>query len=135
MKTQKRLNLRYLVEMGSAAALCAAATFARKPLLALTGDSGPLYAAVMLLPVVPIWLMLGAIVRHYQRIDEYQRFQLLRTVSLSAGIALCLGASYAFAARAFVLPPLTVDWTWMIMAACWFAATLLTRARDSAQTA
>ncbi len=93
VKTEKRLNLRFLAEMGSAVALCAAATFARKPLLVLTGDSGPLYAAVMLLPVVPIWLMLGAIVRHYQGIDEYQRFQFLRTASLSAGIAMCVGSS------------------------------------------
>jgi hypothetical protein len=96
-----RANLRYAAEMFSAAALFAATTIvARK--VALPHDT-PLYTAIQLAPIVPVWLILWTMVRHYLRIDELQRLQFLQAISLTAGVMIGIAWSWPALQRAFAL--------------------------------
>ena len=129
MDRERSNGLRYMAEMGSAALLYVGVVFARKHLLHdVEGDVPRML--VMASPVIPIWLMFWTILRHYQRIDEYMRLQLLQIVALCAGIAAAIYCSYPFVADAFRLPPLDISWAWPIMALCWLVATFLAQFRN-----
>jgi drug/metabolite transporter (DMT)-like permease len=94
-----RTNLRYAAEMfGAAALLAATTTFARR--VALPHDT-PLYTAIQLAPVVPVWLIPWAMLRHYLRIDEFQRLQFLQAIALTAGVLAGVAWTLPFLRRAF----------------------------------
>ena len=131
MDREKSAGLRYVAELGSASLLYIGVVYARKHLLHAP-DGTVWNVLVMLSPLVPIWLMFWTILRHYQRIDEYLKLQLLQIVALCAGIAAAIYTSYPFAADAFRLPPLDISWAWPIMALCWLVATFLARMRSPA---
>ena len=135
MDSEQRSGLRYIAEMAVAAALEVGVVLARKPFLATHHDGSVLRDIVLILPVFPIWLMLVAVIRHYLRIDEYQRLKLLQIVSLCAGIAVCIYTSYPFVADVFRLKPLDIAYAWPIMAVCWIAATLLSKLDSRIRTA
>ena len=59
--------------------------------------------AVQLAPVIPVWLILLAMLRHYRRIDELQRLQFLQSMSLTAAIMAGIAWSYPAIQRAFEL--------------------------------
>lgn len=131
MDRDKSNGLRYVAELGSAALLYVGVVFARRHLLHDVDGDVP-RMLVMASPVVPIWLMFWTILRHYQRIDEYMRLQLLQIVGLCSGIAAGIYTSYPFIADAFRLPPLDIAWAWPIMGLCWLLATLVARLRQPA---
>ena len=123
-----RTNLRYAVEMLGATALLAATTFfARKVALP---HGAPLYTAIQLAPVAPVWLMLWTTVRHYRRIDELQRIQFLQAISLTAGVMIGVAWSWPALQRAFALQP-PMDGMWEVYGSVVYVMTtvLVTRFR------
>ena len=122
----------YLFEMGGVAALYVAALFVRQPLLDRLPASGIWAQAVMLLPALPIWGMLAAVWRFYRRVDEYQRMELLRSISIAAGVSSCLFCSYPFVADAFALKTVSLLYAWPILAMAWALTTAITQMRNKA---
>ena len=132
MTSYSKASRLYLLEMGAVAALYVGAMFVRQPLLDRIGETGPLAQAVMLLPALPIWGMFAAVVRFYRRVDEYQRLELLQSVSIAAGVSACLFCSYPFAADAFGLKPLSLLYAWPILAMAWGLTTGIIQLRNKA---
>ncbi len=114
VKTAGRL---YLIELGLTMGLYAGALFIRPWLLA--AGPGPLAAAaIKILPVVPLWLCLWAVIRQYRRIDEYARLRMLKAVALAFGVGSCLLMSYVFLTD-LGLPPLAITWAFPTLAVSW----------------
>jgi hypothetical protein len=132
MTSYKTASRQYLFEIGGAGALYIGAMYARQPLLDRIGESGPLGQTVMLLPILPVWGMLAAVVRFYRQVDEYQRLELLQSVSIAAGVSACLFCSYPFAADAFGLKPLSLLYAWPILAVAWGLTTGIIQMRNKA---
>lgn len=121
MTPVKQAPARYMWEFGVSTGLYVIAIVAREQLARLTGDP-VLHVAIVALPVLPIWLMLLAVVRHYYRIDELAKMTLLRNVAVSAGLMSCLVTSYALLEDAG-LPALSITWAWPTLATCWAVTT------------
>jgi hypothetical protein len=107
----------YLIEFSLVIALYVGAVLVRPWLIAHAADSH-LVLAAKLLPVLPIWLMLVAVWRHYRRIDEFARLRFLETVAIAFGVGSCAIVSYAFLVDAG-LPELALTWAWPTLAASW----------------
>jgi hypothetical protein len=105
MDHEARAGLRFMLEMAGAVVLLAGATWLRHVPVA----NKALATALQLLPIVPVWLILAAAVRHYRRIDEFQRLRFLQGIALSSGITLCLSWTYPYARTVFDLPPQVQD--------------------------
>jgi hypothetical protein len=105
MDHDARTGLRFVLEMAGAVALLAGASWLRH----LPVSDPMLRTGLQLLPIVPVWLILAAGVRHYFRIDEFQRLRFLQAMALASGITLCLSWSYPFARAVIDLPPLAPD--------------------------
>lgn len=108
---EARSGLRFFAEAFAALFLLVGATFfLREPWLRLPPGS-TLHTLAALAPIVPIWLILLASVRHYYRIDEYQRLIFLQIIALSTGILFCIHWSYPFVQKVFDLPPSSgIEW-------------------------
>jgi O-antigen/teichoic acid export membrane protein len=92
---QKRIYGSYYREMLIALALyCALLVVAIR--FGRPMDEGVLRTLVLVSPMLGFGLMLRAIVRHIQRVDEYIRQLLLESVALSAGITAGLTFTYGF---------------------------------------
>jgi len=107
----------YLIEFVFVMALYVAAILVRPWLIDHAANAG-LALAAKLLPIVPIWLMLGAVWRHYKRIDEFERHKFLVTLAISFGVGSCTVVSYSFLMDAG-LPPLAITWAWPTLAVSW----------------
>jgi hypothetical protein len=103
-------------------------------LLTLNGSDG-WQSAVRLAPIVPLWLVFWAVVRHYQRIDEYQKVVLVRVVAFCAGIMAVVTSSYSFAMDAFHLPQVSIEYAWPVLAVCWGLAMGVVELRNRMQAA
>ena len=64
---------------------------------------------LQLLPAAAVWLILTAGVRHYFRIDEFQRLRFLQAMALASGMTLCLSWSYIIARPVLGLPAQAPD--------------------------
>jgi hypothetical protein len=105
MDQDVRTTLRFALEMAGAVVLLAGAKW-----LSHTPASNPSLATVLqLLPILPVWLILAAGVRHYFRIDEFQRLRFVQAMALASGITLCFSWSYLIARPALGLPPPAPD--------------------------
>ncbi|HEY5046808.1 MAG TPA: hypothetical protein VII49_02155 [Rhizomicrobium sp.] len=118
----------YLVEFIFALVLYTVFVVARPWLLAQTPE-GALRVIVIALPVIPIWLMLLVVVRHYRRIDELQRLKLLENVSIAAGVTACFVVSWSLLEDAG-LPKLAITWAWPTLVACWLIGIGINALRD-----
>src|ERR1700761_4441969 len=134
MSHETQIKTRYLVEFGIAMALYVGIMLARRSLLTLN-DSDAWQSAVRLAPVLPIWLVFWTVVRHYQRMDEYQQVLLLKVIAFCAGILACLTSSYSFFMDAFHLPQVSIEWAWPVLAICWGFGMGVVQIRDRLQTA
>lgn len=129
MDHAQRAGVRYIVELALDMSLYVLLLYARRPLLHL--DYGPAWKAVVLLsPVLPLWGAFWVIVRHYRRIDEYLRRELLQIVAVTAGVAACVISSYGFVKDAFGLPDISIEYAWNVMAICWLIATFVVQFRN-----
>ena len=127
MNTAKPASVRqapaiYIVELSMAVALYVGAILLRDHFAA--GLGGTAAFALAVLPVIPIWLLFLAVVRHYRRIDEMAKFVLLRNVAIATGITTCLIVSYALLMDAG-LPKLSITWAWPTLAVTWGIATAI----------
>jgi heme/copper-type cytochrome/quinol oxidase subunit 4 len=128
MTQVKYASRAYLVEFALVVTLYVIAVTARPYLAGLSRDAN-VHFAVMALPIVPIWLTLIVVVRHYLRIDERERLKLLENVSIAAGVMACLVTSYS-ALEDAGLPKLAITWAWPTFAACWGLATGISSLRN-----
>ncbi len=132
---EARSGLRFFAEMFGALILLAVTTlFLREPWIRLPPGS-PLHTAFALIPIVPVWLMLLASIRHYRRIDEYQRQVFLKIVALSTGILFCLHWSYPYVQRVFDVPPFPDILSWPFTAVFLLVTAWFSRHRASARAA
>ncbi len=125
MDAEHRTGLIFFAEGFGAVLLLVATLFLPSPLPAL-GSAPLLRMLIGLAPIIPIWLILLACVRHYWRIDEYQRLVFLQIISLSAGILFCFHVSYPIAQRVFGLPPAPDILSWpfsvvVLLVSVWFS--------------
>jgi len=107
----------YLIEFSAVMLLYVAAVLGRPWLIAHSEGSNALLAA-KLVPIIPIWLMLVAVWRHYRRIDEFAKRRFLETLAIAFGVGSCAIVSYAFLVDAG-LPELAITWAWPTLAASW----------------
>lgn len=110
---EKRVGNLYLRELGVAlllytVLLVAAIRFGR-PL-----EEGVLRTLVLLSPMIGFGLMLRAIARHLNRVDEYLRMFLLESFALAAGITAGLSFTYGFLETAGY-PQLSMFTVWMVL--------------------
>jgi hypothetical protein len=113
----KHAGSHYLIELSLVIALYVGAILIRPRIGACIPGEAALIGA-KLLPILPVWLGLWTVVRHYRRIDEYAKFRLLRNVAAAFGIGSCLIVSYALLTD-FGLPPLALTWAWPTLATSW----------------
>jgi hypothetical protein len=103
---ETRTTLQFAAEMfGAALLLLLTRTFLQPPYVHV--PAGAPTVALGLLPIIPVWLIPLAMLRHYLRIDELQKQRFLQSVALTAGIMAGLAWSYQIAARVLALPPLS----------------------------
>ena len=94
----------------------------------LDGSSGWRYVWAVL-PVLPALLVVRAVARHLQRIDDYQRLLLLQSLAVGFGTAMAAAVTLGFLATAG-LPMLAAGW--VVYAAGmggWLVGTVLVRRR------
>jgi hypothetical protein len=108
MNVEHRTALAYFVEAFGALILLGCAVYVQRH----WSGSGSFRSLVDLAPAIPVWLILFSSIRHYRRIDEYQRLVYLQIVSLSAGILFCLDWSYPYLRDVFGLPPFPGVLSW-----------------------
>jgi len=113
----KNAGRSYLIEFCLVLGLYVLAVLLRPWLIEHAPDDTWVIAA-KLVPIIPIWLMLLAVWRHYLRIDEFERLKFLETVAIAFGIGSCAIVSYAFLEDAG-LPQLAITWAWPTLAASW----------------
>jgi len=107
----------YLLEFCAVLALYVLAIVARDWAVAHVADPN-LVLAAKAAPVLPIWLAFFVVVRHYRRIDEYERLRMLKELSIAFGLTSCALISYSLLMDAG-LPPLAITWAWPTLAASW----------------
>ena len=110
---EKRVGNAYLREMAGSllvyAVLLVAAIRLGRPM-----DEGVLRTLFLLSPMLGFCLMLWAIARHLNRVDEYLRRFLLESFALAAGITAGLTFTYGFLETAGY-PRLSMFSVWMVL--------------------
>jgi len=110
---EKRVGNLYLRELGIAlltyTVLLVAAIRLGRPM-----EEGLLRTAFLLSPMIGFGLMLWAIARHLNRVDEYLRMFLLESFALAAGITAGLTFTYGFLETAGY-PKLSMFSVWMVL--------------------
>lgn len=114
---ETRIRKAYFAELGGALGvyivlLLASIRFGR-PL-----PEGVLRTIVLLSPMAGFALMLWAVARHFRRLDEYLRLQLLESWALAAAITAGLTFSYGFLETAGY-PRLSMFSVWAVMGSAW----------------
>jgi hypothetical protein len=92
--------------------------------LARPMDDGTPRTVLLLLPMLGFALMIRAIVRHFARIDEYQRLRMLESIGIAFAITGALTFSYGFLETAG-FPKLSMFAVWMVMCASWCGVNLV----------
>jgi len=77
-------------------------------------EEGALRTLVLLSPMIGFCAALWVIVRHFARIDEYQRMRMLENVSLGAAITAGLTFTYGFLETAG-FPKLSMFTVWCVL--------------------
>jgi len=131
---QCRVERQYLLEMLLSAALTVGAVGLSAWLMQSMTPDDPMRLPAALLPVVPILLMAGAIVRVFLRSDEYRKRRMLEGLALGAAIASVGGLIYGLL-ESVGLPRLPMAWAWVVIGGtfgCYvYAIDRFTRCRTS----
>jgi len=110
---EKRVGNLYLREMGVSflvyALLLVTAIRLGRPM-----EEGVLRTLFLLSPMIGFGLMLRAIARHLNRVDEYLRLFLLESFALASGITAGLTFTYGFLETAGY-PQLSMFTVWMVL--------------------
>lgn len=110
---EKRVGNLYLCELGVSmllyTVLLVAAIRFGQPM-----EVGALRTVFLLSPMIGFGLMLWAIARHLNRVDEYMRTVMLESFALAAGVTAGLSFTYGFLESAGY-PRLPMFTVWMVM--------------------
>jgi len=120
---ERKLSQQYLRELGSSIAIYLAILIPSLMYGPGMAD-GALKTAVLTAPVLGFFLMIWAIARQVQRMDEYQQRMTLESLSLSAAITAAITFTYGFLENAGY-PRLSMFVVWGIMGSAWAITGLL----------
>jgi hypothetical protein len=81
-------------------------------------EAGTLKTAVLTCPIIGFLLMIWAIARHFNRMDEYQRIFTLETFALAAAVTAAVTFTYGFMENAGY-PRLSMFFVWGVMGSSW----------------
>src|SRR5829696_8820108 len=121
---------RYLVEFGLSMAAYVATIIVSRWLLRgpmRSADEG-LQLAIALLPMVPILLVFGAIVRYLLGVDELVRRVQVDSLALAGGATALMAATYGLI-EGDHLPKLSAWWTYGTFMIAWLIASIFVRRR------
>ncbi|GAB2841711.1 hypothetical protein GCM10027277_05900 [Pseudoduganella ginsengisoli] len=110
---ERRIARRYMLELGGSIALYIA-LMAVSALSAEGMQAGALKTALAVLPMAGFLLMIWAIARQVQRMDEYVRRQVLETIAISAAVTAGATFTYGFLESAGY-PRLSMFTVWGVM--------------------
>lgn len=91
-----KMHRRYMVELTVALLLYFGALYGRVWILVSPVSDPLLRNAVILSPLVPIFLVALACYRYYRRVDEFMRVRLLKAMALTGGATALLTVSWSF---------------------------------------
>lgn len=86
--------------------------------------AGPLRSLLIASPILPALLMVWAIVRQFQRMDEYVRIWSLENLGMAAAFTAAFSLSYGFM-EITGFPKLSMFATWSLIMGSWGAITCL----------
>ncbi len=115
---------RYNPEIAGSIAVYAALLFTALPLLR-TDLTPVMRAALALSPMIGFALMLRAVARAIQRVDELQRRQIYEIIAWSSGFTMLATFGYGFLEIGLKLPRLSMFAVWMVMVVAAFITSLL----------
>jgi len=73
---------------------------------------------LLISPMAPFLLIILAIFRHFQRVDEFVRLQILENIAIAAGVTAGWTFTYGFLENAG-FPRLSMFTVWPVMGAVW----------------
>lgn len=102
-------SARYFREFGSAMAAYAVLMMGA----AYATDQVPqsLRVPLALVPIVPLWFALGAVVRFFRRADEFTRKRMLEAVGFAYVVGVMVAATYGIVEAVAGLP--RISWVWV----------------------
>jgi hypothetical protein len=87
-------------------------------------DEGVLRTVILASPMIGFMLVLWAVARQFQRIDEYLRRSMLENLAVAAAVTAGLSFTYGFLETAG-FPKLTMFAVWPVMGAAWGLMTMI----------
>ncbi len=88
---------------------------------------GPLRTALLLTPLIPLFLSIWVIARGFARMDEFVRLRSLESIAVAAAVTAGVTFSYGFLETAG-FPRISMFWVWGIMGFTWATHDVLRRA-------
>jgi len=119
---EREVNQRYRLELLSAM-LAYVAVLVGSIWLAKPMEDGLAKTLVLVSPVIPLFLAVWAIARHFGRMDEFQRLRSLEGLAVAAGITAPLSFTYGFLEGAGY-PKISMFWVWGVMGISWSLYTI-----------
>src|SRR4051812_27335064 len=114
---ERDANRKYRMELGGSMALYALALVGSlhfaKPM-----EPGTAQTLLLLTPVIPLFLSIWAIARHFKRMDEFIRLRSLEGLAIAAAITAGLTFTYGFLESAG-FQKLSMFWVWGVMGMAW----------------
>jgi len=126
-KFTKGITRTYWKELGGALLLYTVVIFGAMPFVNRF-DEFWARSLIALLPMIPICLAAWAIYRHVVRMDEYQRQQAFKVITIAAAVTMLLSMAYGFLEIAG-LPKLSMFAVWMTMGFFWLVINQVLRFR------
>jgi hypothetical protein len=120
---ERRIARRYMLEVGGSFAIYVA-LMAPSALWGEGMQDGALKTVAAVMPMVGFLLMIWAIGRQVQRMDEYVRRQLLETIAIAAGVTAGVTFTYGFLETAGY-PRLSMFTVWGVMGSAWLGTCAL----------
>jgi hypothetical protein len=123
MNHTQKIFLRYCAEMSGAFILYALALWVAHD-IGFHMQRGIGRTLVLVCPMGPVFLVVWAIARQIQRVDEYGRKLVLETIAIAFGITAACTLTYGFLENDG-LPKLSMFAVWPVMGAAWILAALI----------
>lgn len=130
-KLERSNARRYLVEMGVASVFYVLATLGAGFLVRQMEEGDPWRIAVALVPVIPAFGMLMAVVRHVLRSDELEQRIHSDGAMISAVTMMIVSITYGFMESYAGFPAINTIWLAMLGVVSWSFGAALTKRRYS----
>ena len=120
---EREVRKRYLQELGGSVVLYAV-VLTGALYIARTMPRGAGRTLLLLLPLIPVVLAVGAVARQFRRMDEFVRLRSLESIAIAAAVTAGWTMTYGFLENVG-FPRLSMFWVWPVMGACWAAHSAL----------